>query len=64
MAPEAKKVQWCNTVQNHQNGEPLPVLDLKVEGYEPVELYQWEMCIQFHLQGTSEKVPTTDVSDK
>eukprot|EP00957_Ditylum_brightwellii_P022477 1696022-Ditylum_brightwellii.AAC.1 len=46
MAPKAKKVQWQNAVQNHQNGEPLPVLDLKVEGYEQLKLYRWKMmCV-------------------
>eukprot|EP00957_Ditylum_brightwellii_P097822 7449149-Ditylum_brightwellii.AAC.1 len=60
MAPKAKQVQWCNSIQSHQNGKPLPTLDPKVEGYEPIDLYQWEMCIQYHLQGVSEKVPTTD----
>eukprot|EP00957_Ditylum_brightwellii_P175218 13339743-Ditylum_brightwellii.AAC.1 len=64
MAPKAKKVQWCNALQNHQNGKPLPALDPKVKGYEPMKLYQWEMCVQFHLQGASEIVPTTDVGDK
>eukprot|EP00957_Ditylum_brightwellii_P078034 5931729-Ditylum_brightwellii.AAC.1 len=64
MAPKAKKVQWRNTIQNHQHGKPLPILDPKVEGYEPVELYQWEICVRFHLQGASEIVPTTDIGDK
>eukprot|EP00957_Ditylum_brightwellii_P162116 12342722-Ditylum_brightwellii.AAC.1 len=58
MAPKCKKVQWHNAIQNHQNGEPLPILDLKVKGYGLVELYQWEMCVQFYLQGASEIVPT------
>eukprot|EP00957_Ditylum_brightwellii_P053526 4056173-Ditylum_brightwellii.AAC.1 len=64
MAPKAKKIQWHNAIQNHQNGEPLPVLDPKVKGYEPVELYQWEMCVQFYLRSVSEIIPTTDVGDK
>eukprot|EP00957_Ditylum_brightwellii_P100000 7620801-Ditylum_brightwellii.AAC.1 len=64
MSASAKKVQWCNGVQNHQNGQPLPVLDPKIEGYEFIELYQWEMCVQFCLHGASEKVPTIDVGDK
>eukprot|EP00957_Ditylum_brightwellii_P025832 1954369-Ditylum_brightwellii.AAC.1 len=61
MALKAKKVQCCNAVQNHQNDEPLPFLDLKVEGYKPVEIYQWEMCVQYHLQGASEILPTPDI---
>eukprot|EP00957_Ditylum_brightwellii_P204739 15340646-Ditylum_brightwellii.AAC.1 len=64
IASKVKKVQWQNVVQNHQKGEPFPVLDPKVKGYEPAELYKWEMCVQFHLQGTSEKVPTMDIGDK
>eukprot|EP00957_Ditylum_brightwellii_P105301 8027434-Ditylum_brightwellii.AAC.1 len=36
----------------------------KVKGYEPVEHYQWEMCVQFHSQGASENVPTTDTGEK
>eukprot|EP00957_Ditylum_brightwellii_P204471 15339423-Ditylum_brightwellii.AAC.1 len=64
MALKAKKVQWCNIAQSHQTGEPLLVLDPEVKGYELVELYQWEMCVKFHLQGASEKVPTTDTGGK
>ena len=47
---DSKHVKWQNGVQNHQNGEPLPVLDPQIEEYDPVELYQWEMCVQFLLQ--------------
>eukprot|EP00957_Ditylum_brightwellii_P025361 1918457-Ditylum_brightwellii.AAC.1 len=36
----------------------------KVEGYETIELNQWEIYMQFHLHGASEKVPTTDIGDK
>eukprot|EP00957_Ditylum_brightwellii_P056560 4288055-Ditylum_brightwellii.AAC.1 len=64
MAPKAKKVQWQNAIQNHQHGEPLPIFDPNIKGYELVELYQWEICIQFHLQGASEKVTTMDIGDK
>eukprot|EP00957_Ditylum_brightwellii_P161784 12317915-Ditylum_brightwellii.AAC.1 len=64
MARNSKKVQWCNTIQNHQNGQPLLVLDPKVAGHEAVELYQWEMCIHFHLCGASTKIPMVDVGDK
>eukprot|EP00957_Ditylum_brightwellii_P124169 9465289-Ditylum_brightwellii.AAC.1 len=64
MAPETKKVQWCNATQNHQNGKPLPVLDPKIKGYEPMELYQWEMCMPFHSRDTLEIIPTTDAGDK
>eukprot|EP00957_Ditylum_brightwellii_P048332 3668086-Ditylum_brightwellii.AAC.1 len=64
MASSAKMVQWHNGVQNHQNRHLLLVLDPKVTGYEAVELFQWEMCLQFHSQGASIKVPTVDVGDK
>eukprot|EP00957_Ditylum_brightwellii_P028884 2182091-Ditylum_brightwellii.AAC.1 len=64
MAGNGKKVQWRNAVQNHQNGQPLPVLDPKVAGYEATELYQWEICIQLHLREASMKVPTVDIGDK
>eukprot|EP00957_Ditylum_brightwellii_P184025 14018022-Ditylum_brightwellii.AAC.1 len=63
MAGSDKKVQWYNAIQNHQNGQPLPVLDPKVAGYEAVELYQWEMCIQFYSFRASTKIPTVDVGD-
>eukprot|EP00957_Ditylum_brightwellii_P144129 10981444-Ditylum_brightwellii.AAC.1 len=53
-----------NAVQNHQNGEPLPVLDPTINGYEPCELYQWEMCVQFHLRGASTLNHTSDVGKK
>eukprot|EP00957_Ditylum_brightwellii_P182267 13886017-Ditylum_brightwellii.AAC.1 len=46
-------LKWQNAVQNHQNGEPLPVLDPTIDGYEPCELYQWEMCVQFHSRRVS-----------
>eukprot|EP00957_Ditylum_brightwellii_P105315 8028801-Ditylum_brightwellii.AAC.1 len=41
MTSSAKTVQCHNGMQNHQNGHPLPVLDLNVAGYEAVELFQW-----------------------
>eukprot|EP00957_Ditylum_brightwellii_P116879 8915556-Ditylum_brightwellii.AAC.1 len=61
IAKDSKHVKWQNSVQNYQNGKPLPVLDLQIEGYDPVELYQWEMCVQFLLRGASTKHPTSDV---
>eukprot|EP00957_Ditylum_brightwellii_P089255 6796843-Ditylum_brightwellii.AAC.1 len=64
MPVSVKKVQWCNAIQNCQNGQLLLVLDLKVSGYEDVELYQWEMCIQFHSCGASTKIPTVDIGDR
>eukprot|EP00957_Ditylum_brightwellii_P021060 1587019-Ditylum_brightwellii.AAC.1 len=64
MTGSDKEVQWCNVIQNHQNGQPLPVLDPKVAGYEAIELYQWEMCIQFHSHRASMKIPMVDVGDK
>eukprot|EP00957_Ditylum_brightwellii_P155525 11838360-Ditylum_brightwellii.AAC.1 len=63
MTGSGKKVQWCNAVQIHQNGQPLTVLDPKVAGYEAVELYQWEMHIQFHLRGAPTKIHMADVGD-
>ena len=51
-------------MQNHQNGEPFPVMDPNVNGYESIELYQWEKCMQFHSRGASNKVPTMNVGDK
>eukprot|EP00957_Ditylum_brightwellii_P187508 14279856-Ditylum_brightwellii.AAC.1 len=53
--------KWRITVQNHQNGEPLPVLDPAIKGYEPCELYQWEMCIQFHSHGASMQKYMSDI---
>eukprot|EP00957_Ditylum_brightwellii_P055550 4210160-Ditylum_brightwellii.AAC.1 len=64
MQLSAKQVQWHNGIQNHQNREPLLVLDPKVNGYESIELFQWEMSLQFHSQGASEKFPTMDIGDK
>eukprot|EP00957_Ditylum_brightwellii_P006244 473512-Ditylum_brightwellii.AAC.1 len=57
----AKRVQWHNGVQKHQNRHPLPVLDPKLTGCKAVELFQWEMCLQFHSCGASTKAPTIDV---
>eukprot|EP00957_Ditylum_brightwellii_P020677 1559231-Ditylum_brightwellii.AAC.2 len=59
----AKKFHWRNGIQNHQNDQLLLVLDPRIKGYETIKLYQWEMCVQFHSQGASEKGPTTDVVD-
>eukprot|EP00957_Ditylum_brightwellii_P003309 250766-Ditylum_brightwellii.AAC.1 len=64
MSGNGKKVQCHNTIQNHQNGQPLPVLDPKVAGYEAIELYQWEMYIQFHLNGASTKISMIGIGDK
>eukprot|EP00957_Ditylum_brightwellii_P150471 11457902-Ditylum_brightwellii.AAC.1 len=64
MTNGGKHVKWHNGIQNHQNGAPLPVLDPHIEGYEPVELFQWEMRVQFSLRGASMKNPTSDVRDK
>eukprot|EP00957_Ditylum_brightwellii_P125928 9599646-Ditylum_brightwellii.AAC.1 len=64
MTKDSKHLKWQNGVQNHQNGEPLPVLDPQIKGYNTVELYQWEMCVQFSLRGASTKHPTSDVKDK
>eukprot|EP00957_Ditylum_brightwellii_P092282 7026112-Ditylum_brightwellii.AAC.1 len=63
MTKEGKHVKWQNGVQNHQNGELL-VLDPQIKGYDPVESYQWEMCVQLLLCGASTKHPTPDVQDK
>eukprot|EP00957_Ditylum_brightwellii_P109426 8346615-Ditylum_brightwellii.AAC.1 len=64
MNNDSKHVKWQNSIQNYQNGEPLPVLDPHIEGHKPVELFQWEMCVQFYLQGVSMQSPTADVGDK
>eukprot|EP00957_Ditylum_brightwellii_P041332 3129068-Ditylum_brightwellii.AAC.1 len=64
MQSSAKHIQWQDGVQNHQNGGPLLVLDPHVNGYKFIELYQWEMCMQFHSRGSSNKVPTMDIGDK
>eukprot|EP00957_Ditylum_brightwellii_P007665 579503-Ditylum_brightwellii.AAC.1 len=64
MQLSAKQVQWQNGVQNHQNRESLPALNPKINGYESTELFQWEMCLQFHSRGVSKKFPTIDVGDK
>eukprot|EP00957_Ditylum_brightwellii_P060556 4597893-Ditylum_brightwellii.AAC.1 len=64
MTKDGKHVKWQNCVQNHQNGKLLPVLDPQIKGYELVELYQWEMCVQFLSCGASTKHPTSDVQDK
>eukprot|EP00957_Ditylum_brightwellii_P021365 1611309-Ditylum_brightwellii.AAC.1 len=61
MTFSAKTVQWHNGMQNHQNGHLLPVLDPKVAGYKAEELFQWEMCLQFHSWGALTKIPTIEV---
>eukprot|EP00957_Ditylum_brightwellii_P195900 14925759-Ditylum_brightwellii.AAC.1 len=60
MTKDSKHVKWQNGVQNIQNGKPPPVLDPQIEGYKPVELFQWEMCVQFLLSGASTKHLTPD----
>eukprot|EP00957_Ditylum_brightwellii_P138566 10561997-Ditylum_brightwellii.AAC.1 len=64
MTKDGKHVKCQNGVQNHQNGKLLPVLDPHIEVYEPVELFWWEMCVQFLSCGASTKHPTSDVRDK
>eukprot|EP00957_Ditylum_brightwellii_P209996 15364461-Ditylum_brightwellii.AAC.1 len=64
MTRNGSKVQWHNAVQNHQKSQSLPVLDPKEVDYEAVELYQWEMYIQFHLRGASMKIPAVGMGDK
>eukprot|EP00957_Ditylum_brightwellii_P107650 8212550-Ditylum_brightwellii.AAC.1 len=51
-------------MQNHQNDEPLPVLNPQIEGYKPVELYQWKICVQFYSRGALTKYAMADVGDK
>eukprot|EP00957_Ditylum_brightwellii_P042137 3191591-Ditylum_brightwellii.AAC.1 len=63
MTNNGKHVKWHNGVQNHQNGELLPVSDPQIKGYKPVKLFQWEMCKQFLLHGASTKHPTSDVRE-
>eukprot|EP00957_Ditylum_brightwellii_P105015 8004439-Ditylum_brightwellii.AAC.1 len=64
MTNNGKHVKWQNGMQNHHNGELLPVLDPQIEGYKPVELYQWEMCVQFYSRGALTKNPMAEVGDK
>eukprot|EP00957_Ditylum_brightwellii_P106845 8151462-Ditylum_brightwellii.AAC.1 len=64
MTKDGKHVKWQTGVQNHQNGKPRPVLDPQIEGYNPVELYQWEMCVQVLSRRASTKHPTSDVRNK
>eukprot|EP00957_Ditylum_brightwellii_P140419 10699013-Ditylum_brightwellii.AAC.1 len=64
MTKGGKHAKWQNGVQNHQNGKLLPVLDPQIKGYDPVELHQWEMCVQVLSRGASTKHPTCDVRDK
>eukprot|EP00957_Ditylum_brightwellii_P023450 1769989-Ditylum_brightwellii.AAC.1 len=64
MTKDGKHVKWQNGVQNHQNGKTLPVLDPQIKGYDPAELYQWEMCVQFLSRRASMKHPWSDVKDK
>eukprot|EP00957_Ditylum_brightwellii_P187324 14267096-Ditylum_brightwellii.AAC.1 len=61
MTSGKKPLKWRNAVQNHQNSELLPALDQAIKGYKPCELYQWEMCVQFHLHGSSMQKHTPDV---
>eukprot|EP00957_Ditylum_brightwellii_P131920 10059455-Ditylum_brightwellii.AAC.1 len=64
MTKDSKHVKWQHGAQNYQNGEPLPALDPQIKGYDLVELYQWEMCVQFLSRGASMKHPMSDVRDK
>eukprot|EP00957_Ditylum_brightwellii_P028524 2153908-Ditylum_brightwellii.AAC.1 len=57
MTKDSKHVKCQNGVQNHLNGEPLPVLDPQIKGYDPVELYQWEMCVQFCCEERQRIIP-------
>eukprot|EP00957_Ditylum_brightwellii_P141975 10816273-Ditylum_brightwellii.AAC.1 len=64
MTKDGKHVKWQNGVQNYQNGKRLPVLVPQIKGYDPVELYQLEMCVQFLSHRASTKHPMSDLRDK
>eukprot|EP00957_Ditylum_brightwellii_P048933 3713465-Ditylum_brightwellii.AAC.1 len=64
MTKDGKHTKWQNGEQNHQNGKPLPVLDPQIKGYDPVELYQWKMCVQFLPRRASTKHPMSKVRDR
>eukprot|EP00957_Ditylum_brightwellii_P179778 13694710-Ditylum_brightwellii.AAC.1 len=57
MTKDGKCIKWQNGVQNQQNSEPLPVLDPQIEGYKLVELFQWEMCVQFCHAACQQNTP-------
>eukprot|EP00957_Ditylum_brightwellii_P150719 11475918-Ditylum_brightwellii.AAC.1 len=61
MTSGGKKVKCQNAVQNHQSGELLPILDPEIDGYEPVKLYQWEICVQFYAQGAFSTIPMVEI---
>eukprot|EP00957_Ditylum_brightwellii_P059847 4543588-Ditylum_brightwellii.AAC.1 len=51
MTKDGKHAKWQNGVQNHQNGDLLPVLDPQIKGYKPVELQNiprqmWEINLR------------------
>eukprot|EP00957_Ditylum_brightwellii_P021966 1656861-Ditylum_brightwellii.AAC.1 len=60
MTKNGKHVKWQNGVQSNQNGKLLPILEPQIEGYKPVELFQWEMCVQFSSRVASKKHPTSN----
>ena len=39
-------------------------MDLKLNGYEVTELYQWAMCIQLSARGATSKGPVNEIVNK
>eukprot|EP00957_Ditylum_brightwellii_P066441 5043941-Ditylum_brightwellii.AAC.2 len=59
-----KQVKWQYVIINLQDREALSSLHHKIEGYKTVELYQWELNIQFFARGTTSTIPTAEVGNK
>jgi hypothetical protein len=60
-----KQVKYQNATQKHQRIDLLsPIHDLKSDGYISVEVYQWEMCVQFYSSLASLIIPTLDIGNK
>eukprot|EP00957_Ditylum_brightwellii_P040107 3035127-Ditylum_brightwellii.AAC.1 len=64
MTKDSKHIKCQNGVQKYQNGKLLQVLDPHIKGYTHVELFQWEMCVQFLSHKASMKHPTSDAINK
>eukprot|EP00957_Ditylum_brightwellii_P120358 9183536-Ditylum_brightwellii.AAC.1 len=47
----------------HQGRELLSSLYHSIKGCEEVELYQWEVGVQFHTRGATPSTPSTEIGN-
>eukprot|EP00957_Ditylum_brightwellii_P041583 3149852-Ditylum_brightwellii.AAC.1 len=64
MPDSATMPQWRLNLVNCQNNIALPLIHPKLKGYEIIELYQWEICVQLTVQGAMNNTPVNEIGNK